>query len=67
LLCILASKGNLDMQDFRRALNLLPPDQREALVLVGAAGLFLIEEAASVSGLCGRYDQEPCEPRPAPS
>jgi RNA polymerase sigma-70 factor (ECF subfamily) len=42
-------QGHLDMQDFRRALNLLPPDQREALVLVGAAG-FSYEEAASVSG-----------------
>jgi RNA polymerase sigma-70 factor (ECF subfamily) len=42
-------QGHLDMQDFRKALNLLPPDQREALVLVGAAG-FSYEEAASVSG-----------------
>ena len=42
-------QGHLDMQDFRRALNLLPPDHREALVLVGAAG-FSYEEAASVSG-----------------
>ena len=38
-------QGHLDMQDFRLALNLLPPDQREALVLVGAAG-FSYEEAA---------------------
>ena len=42
-------QGHLDMQDFRRALNLLPPDQREALVLVGAAG-FSYEEAAAISG-----------------
>jgi RNA polymerase sigma-70 factor (ECF subfamily) len=42
-------QGHLDMQDFRRALNVLPPDQREALVLVGAAG-FSYEEAASISG-----------------
>lgn len=41
-------QGHLDMQDFRRALNLLPVDQREALVLVGAAG-FSYEEAASIS------------------
>jgi RNA polymerase sigma-70 factor, ECF subfamily len=40
--------GHLDMQDFRHALNQLPPDQREALVLVGAAG-FSYEEAASIS------------------
>ena len=44
-----SQQGHLDMQDFRRALNLLPPDQREALVLVGAAG-FSYEEAAAVSG-----------------
>jgi len=43
-----AQQGHLDMQDFRRALNLLPPDQREALVLVGAAG-FSYEEAAAIS------------------
>ena len=40
-------QGHLDMQDFRRALNMLPADQREALVL--AAG-FSYEDAASVSG-----------------
>jgi RNA polymerase sigma-70 factor (ECF subfamily) len=43
-----SQQGHLDMQDFRRALNLLPPDQREALILVGAAG-FSYEEAASIS------------------
>jgi RNA polymerase sigma-70 factor, ECF subfamily len=42
-------QGHVDMQDFRRALNVLPPDQREALVLVGAAG-FSYEEAAGISG-----------------
>jgi RNA polymerase sigma-70 factor (ECF subfamily) len=42
-------QGHLDMQDFRHALNRLPPDQREALILVGAAG-FSYEEAAAVSG-----------------
>lgn len=41
--------GHLDMQDFRAALNVLPPDQREALVLVGAAG-FSYDEAAAISG-----------------
>jgi RNA polymerase sigma-70 factor (ECF subfamily) len=37
------------MEDFRAALSRLPADQREALILVGAAG-FTYEEAASVSG-----------------
>jgi RNA polymerase sigma-70 factor (ECF subfamily) len=39
----------MDMQDFRAALARLPDDQREALILVGAAG-FTYEEAAEVSG-----------------
>jgi RNA polymerase sigma-70 factor (ECF subfamily) len=37
------------MQDFRSALTRLPDDQREALILVGAAG-FSYEEAAEISG-----------------
>jgi RNA polymerase sigma-70 factor, ECF subfamily len=41
--------GHLDMEDFRKALDSLPADQREALVLVGAAG-FSYEEAAAISG-----------------
>lgn len=39
--------GHMDMSDFRRALGELPPDQREALVLVGASG-FSYEEAAEI-------------------
>lgn len=41
--------GHLDMADFREALHLLSPDQREALLLVGAEGLSY-EEAAKISG-----------------
>jgi RNA polymerase sigma-70 factor, ECF subfamily len=41
--------GHMDMQDFQAALSHLPDDQREALVLVGAAG-FSYEEAAEISG-----------------
>ena len=41
--------GHMDMQDFRAALTELPDDQREALILVGAAG-FSYEEAAEISG-----------------
>jgi RNA polymerase sigma-70 factor, ECF subfamily len=40
-------ESHLDLQDFRRALTLLPPEQREALILVGASGLSY-DEAASV-------------------
>ena len=41
--------GHMDMQDFRAVLVRLPDDQREALILVGAAG-FSYEEAAQISG-----------------
>lgn len=41
--------GSLDLQDFRVALDKLPDDQREAIVLVGASG-FSYEEAAEISG-----------------
>jgi RNA polymerase sigma-70 factor (ECF subfamily) len=41
--------GHMDLQDFRRMLGRLPDDQREALVLVGAAG-FSYEEAAEICG-----------------
>ena len=44
-----AQHGHMDMQDFRAALIRLPDDQREALILVGAAG-FSYEEAADISG-----------------
>ena len=43
-----AQQGHVDMQDFRKALDLLPPDQREALVLVGAVGMSY-EEAAEIA------------------
>lgn len=39
----------LDMQDFKKALDLLPEDQREAIILVGASG-FAYEEAAEICG-----------------
>jgi len=39
--------GHLDLQDFRKALDQLPDDQREALILIGASG-FSYEEAAEI-------------------
>ncbi|MCF7646266.1 RNA polymerase sigma factor [Bacillus subtilis] len=39
--------GSLDLQDFRKALNELPDDQREAIILIGASG-FSYEEAAEI-------------------
>src|ERR671932_1750965 len=41
--------SHMDLQDFRSALGKLPPDQREALILVGASG-FSYEEAAEICG-----------------
>ncbi len=41
--------GHMDLLDFRAALQQLPGDQREALILIGASGLSY-EEAA---GICG--------------
>lgn len=43
-----AQYGHMDMKDFHAALVRLPADQREALILVGAAG-FSYEEAAEIS------------------
>src|SRR3569832_2143864 len=31
--------GVLDMADFKKALDSLPPDQREAFILIGASGI----------------------------
>ena len=53
--------GHLDMQDFRKALELLPPDQREALVLL-VSGLLLRGGRRNL-GLRGRHDQEPRQSR----
>jgi len=41
--------GHSNMEDFKRALAMLPPDQCEAILLVGAEG-FSYEEAAHISG-----------------
>jgi len=41
--------SRLELGEFRKALNLLPPDQRESLILVGASG-FSYEEAAQICG-----------------
>jgi RNA polymerase sigma-70 factor, ECF subfamily len=45
-----AQQGHLDMQDLCTALELLPPGQREAVMLVGAAGMSY-EEVAKI-GRC---------------
>ena len=40
-------QGRVEFEEFRAALAKLPPDQREALILVGASG-FSYEEAAAI-------------------
>ena len=40
-----AQYGSMDMLDFRRALEQLPPDQREAIILIGASGVSYDEAA----------------------
>ena len=42
--------GKLDMADFKGALDQLPDDQREAIILIGASG-FAYEEAAEIAGV----------------
>ena len=41
--------SHMEFEEFRTALARLPPDQREALILVGASG-FSYEEAAQICG-----------------
>jgi len=41
--------GRVEFEEFAVALEALPPDQREAIVLVGASG-FSYEEAAAICG-----------------
>jgi RNA polymerase sigma-70 factor (ECF subfamily) len=44
-----AQTSHMEFQEFRTALDQLPGDQREALILVGASG-FSYEEAADICG-----------------
>ena len=44
-----AQNGHMDLRDLHEALQLLPNDQREALILIGASGLSY-EEAAEICG-----------------
>lgn len=42
-----AQTGHIEFEELRQALAQLPPDQREALILIGASG-FSYEEAAQI-------------------
>jgi RNA polymerase sigma-70 factor, ECF subfamily len=43
-------ESHLDLEDFRKALAMLPAEQREVLTLIGASGLSY-EEAAAICGV----------------
>jgi RNA polymerase sigma-70 factor, ECF subfamily len=47
LVSLPSQEDHMNFLDFNKALQRLPPDQREALILVGAAG-FSYEEAAEI-------------------
>jgi len=47
--CPPEQEGYVDLQDLHRALSQVPPEQREALILVAGAG-FSYEEAAAIVG-----------------
>ncbi|AGF74941.1 RNA polymerase sigma factor [Bartonella australis AUST/NH1] len=44
-----AQYGSLDLQDFKKALDMLSADQKEAIILIGASG-FSYEDAAAICG-----------------
>jgi RNA polymerase sigma-70 factor (ECF subfamily) len=50
LIAVTNATGALELDEVRRALTMLPPEQREALVLVGAAGLSY-EEVGEITGV----------------
>lgn len=45
LIAVTSSDGNLELDELRRALSMLPPEQREAIVLVGAGELAYADAA----------------------
>jgi RNA polymerase sigma-70 factor (ECF subfamily) len=45
LIATTSSDGNLELDELRRALAMLPPEQREAIILVGAGDLAYAEAA----------------------
>lgn len=56
-------EGRLDLQDLRRALDVLPDHQREALILVGASGMTYQEAAALTGVTIGTVKSRVCRAR----
>ena len=50
LVATTSATGGLELDELRRAMAMLPSDQREALILVGAAGLSY-EEVSDITGV----------------
>jgi RNA polymerase sigma-70 factor (ECF subfamily) len=50
LVAVTNPDGNLELDEMRRALAMLPDEQREALILIGAGGLSY-DEVAEISGV----------------
>ena len=49
LVAVTSPNANLELDELRRALAMLPDDQREALILIGAGGLSY-QEASQITG-----------------
>ena len=50
LVAVTSIDGNLELDELRRALNMLQDEQREALILIGAGGLSY-EDASAICGV----------------
>jgi RNA polymerase sigma-70 factor (ECF subfamily) len=50
LVAVTNPTGNLEVDELRRAMGMLPAEQREALILVGAAGM-AYEEVSQITGV----------------
>jgi RNA polymerase sigma-70 factor (ECF subfamily) len=50
LVAIDSPSGNLELDELRRAMSMIPDEQREALILIGAGGLSY-EEASEICGV----------------
>jgi RNA polymerase sigma-70 factor (ECF subfamily) len=50
LVAVTNPSGNLELDELRRAMSMIPDEQREALILIGAGGLSY-EEASEICGV----------------
>ena len=63
LVAVTCADGGLELDELRRALTMLPDEQREALILIGAGGLSY-EEASEICGVAiGTVKSRVCRAR----